>query len=477
LQTIPTMRKIVFFELNEVPFSIIDYYVNKYPTSTLARLLPIMSQYETVSEDEGHLSPWITWPTVHRGVTNARHHIKDFGEDLSKPDAEFPPIWKILQKNGISTGVFMSMHSYPIPDNYKEYSFYVPDPFAGDSRSFPENIIPFQKFNLAMSRKSGRNVDTGIDIKSASELAFSLPGLGIKVGTLSQVAGQLVKERTQPWIKTRRRTYQSILAFDIYLKLLKSKQPQFSTFFSNHCASSMHRYWAATFPDHYKEYKLDDAWKNTYSGEIDFVMHKADDFLSALVAFVNENPDYLLVMSSSMGQKATVAEEVRSESLCKDLAKWVAFLGLEPSEWEMRAAMHPQYNFQVTAPKKVTLVKENLEQLYIGGKPLQYREKDGFFSLDLGHKNLPNDIAVYKGKEIKFEEFGVTNETIDDATGSTAYHVPEGSFLIYDAKNKQPKKRVYGITTRAIAPSILENFKLPVPSYMVADRIPEIAVG
>ncbi|MCS7003975.1 MAG: hypothetical protein NZM38_01465 [Cytophagales bacterium] len=469
------MRNIIFFELNEVPFSIIDYYVKKYPSSTLARLLPIMAQYETISEDEGHLSPWITWPTVHRGVTNAKHRIKDFGEDLSKPDAEFPPIWKILKKNGISTGVFMSMHSYPIPDDYQEYSFYVPDPFAGDSRSHPENIIPFQKFNLAMSRKSGRNVDTSIDLKAASELAFALPSLGIKLGTLSQVAAQLVRERTKPWMKTRRRTYQSVLAFDIYLKLLKEKKPQFSTFFSNHCASSMHRYWAAAFPEQYEKYNLDKSWQTTYAGEIDFVMHKADDFLSALVNFVNQNPEYILVVASSMGQKATEAEEVKSETLCKDLSKWTSFLGLSPHEWEPRAAMHPQYNFQVKVREKVQLVKENLNQLYIAGKPLQYREKDGFFSLDLGHRNLPNNIAIYKGKEVKLEDFGVTNEAIDDATGSTAYHVPEGSLLIYDSQNKQPKKRIHGITTCAIAPSILENFHLPIPQYMITQRIPEIA--
>ena len=40
-------------------------------------------KYETLAEDVGHLSPWITWPSLHRGVSNEQHEISDFGMDLS----------------------------------------------------------------------------------------------------------------------------------------------------------------------------------------------------------------------------------------------------------------------------------------------------------------------------------------------------------------------------------------------------------
>ena len=62
------MQNIILFELNEVPFKVIDYYVNKYPNSTLAKILPKSHQYETVTDDQGHLHPWSTWPTLHRGI-------------------------------------------------------------------------------------------------------------------------------------------------------------------------------------------------------------------------------------------------------------------------------------------------------------------------------------------------------------------------------------------------------------------------
>ena len=145
----------------------LDYFCKKFPASHLAKTLPYCAQYETYTEDKGELHPWATWPTLHRGISNQHHQIKDFGQNLEKIDKEYPPIWKILTAQSISTGVFASMNSYPLPQNYGSYDFYVPDPFAADSQAYPGYVVPFQAFNLGMSRRSEVNVDGGIDIKAA----------------------------------------------------------------------------------------------------------------------------------------------------------------------------------------------------------------------------------------------------------------------------------------------------------------------
>ncbi len=59
------------FELNEVPLRIYRHYAERHPRSAVAKLLAHGRRWETVSEDEGHLSPWVTWPTLHRGVPTA----------------------------------------------------------------------------------------------------------------------------------------------------------------------------------------------------------------------------------------------------------------------------------------------------------------------------------------------------------------------------------------------------------------------
>ena len=54
--------------------------------------------------------------------------------DLSKTNKEYPNLWQILSKNKV--GVFGSLHTYPLPDNLENYSFFVPDTFAAGKECF-----------------------------------------------------------------------------------------------------------------------------------------------------------------------------------------------------------------------------------------------------------------------------------------------------------------------------------------------------
>ena len=82
-------RAIVLFELNEVPWEILDDFVAARPGSGLARVLARSHSFTSMAADRGHLSPWTTWPTLHRGVNDERHMIASFGEDRSEADRRF----------------------------------------------------------------------------------------------------------------------------------------------------------------------------------------------------------------------------------------------------------------------------------------------------------------------------------------------------------------------------------------------------
>ena len=45
---------------------LINFYVNKNPSSALAYITNKGIKLETITMDEGELHPWSTWPTVHR---------------------------------------------------------------------------------------------------------------------------------------------------------------------------------------------------------------------------------------------------------------------------------------------------------------------------------------------------------------------------------------------------------------------------
>ena len=469
------MRNIILFELNEVPFKVIDYYCKKFPYSTLAKILPLSNQYVTKSHDHGHLHPWSTWPTVHRGVSNEVHHIKDIGEDLSEIDRQYPPVWDILVRNNISAGVFSSLQTYPLPKNVEKFKFYFPDPFAAGYECHPASLSPFQKFSLDMSRKSMRNVGKGFDYKATLGLAVKLPKMGLRPQTVKQVIGQLADERLQPWKSNRRRTFQSILAFDIFINQLKSAKPQFATFFTNHAASAMHRYWAATFPDEYVVNNLSDEWINRYSGEIDFVMNKFDNFLKKIVKFVDANSDYKLIVASSMGQKATKAEIISRELISYDFDKFLNKIGVKKSNYQLLPAMQPQYNIRVAEGYEQEFV-ENLSKVLIKDKKLDYRQKNGiFFSVDLGHIDLSDSDITLNNQIISPDDLGLKNEKVDEEASGTAYHTSEGSMFVYDPRNTNSvSERINNVDTRLIAPSILANFGIEIPVYMKKESIPAI---
>src|SRR4029453_3467220 len=155
-------KKLIVYELNEVPRRVLDLHVAAQPGGALKRILDAGTYADTHAEDSGILSPWVTWPTVHRGVTNDRHCISEFGQDLSEVDREYPPIWRLLAGRGVRVGIFGSLHSYPPPGDPSGYEFYVPDTFAAGSETFPEALEAFQAFNLAMVAGSARNVNSSI---------------------------------------------------------------------------------------------------------------------------------------------------------------------------------------------------------------------------------------------------------------------------------------------------------------------------
>ena len=386
-------RKIILFELNEVAFRVIDLFCQQHPDSTLAKYLPKCSQYTTYAQDT-KLSPWITWPTLHRGVTDVHHGIKHIGQNVSEVDTKFPPIWDTLTANGVKCGIFGSLHTYPLPNNTENYSFYVPDTFASGSECIPEEISVFQEFNLQMARSSPRNVSKSIPVKSALGVLAKIPQLGIRVKTMVDTAKQLVSERLEPWKGNRRRSYQSILAFDLFLKQLKEKQPDFATFFTNHVASAMHRYWAACFPDDYESLGFSDEWLDRYKNEIDWAMNKFDGFLAELVSFVEEHPEYTLWIATSMGQAANHGDPLKTQLYLTKVDKFMEFLGIPADGWSRLPAMEPDVGIQVNE-EWVKHFADQVSQMTIEGQAVKYHQKRSWF--------LPCTIWTKKfGRSLRF---------------------------------------------------------------------------
>ena len=96
---ITTNKKLILYELNEVPLKLLELYSKISPLSNISYLLNQGNILKTTTSDIGELHPWSTWPTVHRGVTNEKHRINFINQDLTIAK-KWPPIWeKLADKN------------------------------------------------------------------------------------------------------------------------------------------------------------------------------------------------------------------------------------------------------------------------------------------------------------------------------------------------------------------------------------------
>lgn len=461
------MNKIIFFELNEVPIRIFEYYMKRRPNSWLASNYPKFKKYETITENKGHLSPWNTWPTLHRGVPSDKHFVSDFNQNLAEVDKEYPPIWDILSSNSIKTGVFGSLHTQTVPKNTKNYDFYIPDVFAPNHECFPKDIELFQKINLNLSRKSGRNVDNALPYSEILAGLLQIRKFGFKLDTISSIAKQLVEEKIDPWKNVRRRTYQAVLSFDVFYKQLNDKKPDFVTFFTNHVASSMHRYWAALFPDEYDDLEYNSDWINTFNNEILFTLDHTDRMLRSLSKFIDKNPDYKLVITSSMGQEAIECEPTETQLIIANSEKFMNMLGINDSNgFKVMPAMVPQFNFVIN-DNNIKLFEENLKKLTINGEVVPFRKKDdNYFSIDLIFLNLKTIKVSIGNLDFTLNDSGLENLIIDDKSSCTAYHIPEGHLFSYHPKNEVSDFVKEQLPTCDILPILMNNYGIKAKSYM-----------
>jgi hypothetical protein len=466
-------HRFVLFELNEVPIRVVQHFADRHPRSSFARILQFGGRWDTITPDTGHLSPWITWPTLHRGVSSGKHHIVALGQAVEEADAHFPPVWSILARAGRRVGVFGSLHSYPLPADLSHYDFYVPDTFAGGAETKPAELSAFQRFNLQMVDRSGRNVSSEVPVKDALKFLIRAVPAGIRASTLAKVAGQVAKERVWRDRTGRRRTIQSLLAFDLFVAQLQAKRPDGAFFFTNHVASSMHRYWPATFADDYRRADWGDEWRRRFSGELDYVMTEADLMLGELMGFADRNPDYLILIAGSMGQAAVddPAKLTKTEVLLRDMPKFLNALGITGT-WERRRTMEPTYTLAFAENSSTDELMRAIADVKIAGEPISYRRLDARgVEFILGHKNVADEkLNITIGNRVlDAGDAGLANVVIDDEVGSAAYHVPEGMLLAYDPRQRSFAKSAGGtISTTRIAPTLLALQDVAIPSYMEA---------
>ncbi len=454
-------RRVLLYELNEVPWHVVDFYVSQRPASSLARVLQGGLSITTVCEDPEPLQPWRTWPTFHESLYTAGHGSYDLGQD---PETFLgDPIWNVADRAGKVVGIFGPMQSWPARP-FRNGGFYIPDTFARSPETYPASLERFQSFNLAMTKENTFNPEGNISVGKLAQVGVDLLRLGLGARSGATILRHLIAELRDDRHRAGRSIMQVVPSFDLFWQLQARHEPDLSIFFSNHVAGMMHRYWGDGIPGYTssKAFKPDPVYAR-------FVLQAMDIFdrqLRGMLLWMQHRPDVLIIIASSMGQFAIDKEDIDETFVLDDPARLSAALGIDA---EVGSAMYPRTTLQFRssdsardAIARLGSVRTQQGALFndirVVGKTISFAIDQSGWGRPRTKliRYLPGNSIVLEGT---IDELGVSIRRRMGG-GNTAYHVPEGIFIATGEGVREDARREL-VSVLDTAPSILKAIGVP----------------
>ena len=412
------MRRLIVLEINELPRRVVDWWIDQAPDGGLARLLARGTFTETVLDEElpRDLYPSQSWASVSTGVPWADHGVFWYGDP--KP-ARFPFYWQAAAAAGRTVGLVGVLHSSPIDVQAADphIQFLVPDAFAGDPTTRPDDLGPLQELNLRASRRSARVASVRPSLADAGALR-SIRAAGLTTSTASRLAA-LAGSVAVGWVgRERLRAGQTMLLGDVFRAQIERFDPDLAVTFTNHVAAAMHRYWAATFPEDYPEPPYDAEWRRAHADELPFAMRMLDREIEATLELA-DTTDREIVLVSSMGQHADVELDTdrTHQAVVRDGAAFLRALGVD-DHTPVNAAMVPQLTIMADSADDAERLHTDLRDR-LGGGAREVMVADHVVTVTYDLEIVPGDAGaadrIQLGRRtVDAADAGVTVDPITD---------------------------------------------------------------
>jgi hypothetical protein len=390
------------------------------------------------------------------------HNIRFINQSLAKAQA-YPPIWETLKDKGKRVGVFGSLQSYP-PPSADGYEFYVPDTFAPSPETWPKKYEAFQRFNLRQTQRDGAHAKpVQFDNSILSDIGGMLRS-GLRPATCLVLARHLLNERINQIYRSRRSVLQALLAFDIFMHALQNSTPEFCTFFTNHVAGMMHRYWKYTFPEDF-DYSIKTAEDKFHASSIAFAMDIADAQVGTLMNYVGLRNGRLM-LATSMGQEAIDRGEYLGEWRIANVPRFLQAIGWTAPAQDL-LAMQPDFNFALVSEADAYSFLQVVGQLVDeNGTSIWKRAQRIGATVNLGL--APSAAALKTGdiflvaddtmrRKLKIAELGIEYLRRDPGTG---YHQPRGVLMLYGSGIKASDVRTE-VDSTEVRSTMLQMLDIP----------------
>jgi hypothetical protein len=486
---------VLFLELNEAERYWIDKLASEGKLPVFRRLLEdgvclrtSIPDFDPAADRAWRtITPWIIWPSVYTGMTPREHGIIAFGQDTSSIQGRC--MWDVLDKRGVSTGVFGSLLSFP-PRNAGAASYYVPESLADDPDCFPAEARPVQEFSVFTSRNYSESFAR--QYVEATRLLFGSMQSGVRPGTVMRTLLQIPRELLRGDAHVPERAMiQSYILTDAFKRLYATHKPRFATLHLNNVAYMQHRYWRAAEPDRFREeLSLTDRrffatvderkrYEQRFASWIERSLIWTDRLLEELLALAG--PDTVLLLGTALGQKPHDPVHEIHNPVVRLVQEHELFAALGFPHAKVLTQMNPDVSLTLPDTAEAERAAEVLRGLYVHpGKPLFEVDRRGpqvFLELlmprrEHGATLPPIRHATINGFEAKFERHVHEHPTNDQ---STAQHDEPGFLLAYSAGRKLEGMRPE-IPVTAIAPTVLSWFGIGPQPWMHDAGTPAIHV-
>lgn len=484
---------VLFLELNEAEKYFIDKFVARGTLPNFERLLGGGVCLETFIPDfqaEADrawrtITPWIIWPSIYTGMTPSEHGIIAFGQDTSSIQGRC--LWDVLDRAGVSTGVFGSLLSYP-PRNAGAAKYYVPESLAHLADCFPPEARPVQEFSVFTARNYSESF--GRQFFDGTRLLLNSMRSGVQTNTVLRTLMQIPSEVLLGDSRVPERAMlQSYILTDAFKSLYARHRPAFATLHLNNVAYMQHRYWRAAEPERFRD-ELSvtdqrffetvverDAYEKRFADWIERSLVWTDRLLGELLELIDDKT--ILVVGTGLGQRPHDPVHEIHNPVVRLVHEDELFKALGYPDVEILTQMNPDVSVTLADESTAVQAATAVGGLFVhAGKPLFEVERRGrqvFLELlmpirakgetlpPIGHTALP-DFRVPFERHVR--EHGTNDQ-------STAQHREQGVLIAY-SKGLHLEQSQARMSVTDIAPTVLSWFGVEPQPWMTGIRAPAI---
>lgn len=376
---------VIMLELNEVNFDHIREYVKLGKLPNFGKMLEDFALILTTSEEKyEELEPWIQWVTAHTGLSLAEHEVFRLGDIVDK---KIPQIWDVLESRGLKVGAISPMNA---SNSCRSAEFFLPDPWT---RTGVTGSALLKHLSAAISQAVNDNANGRVLFKSLLFLTLGLITYGRPSNYPLYVRIITLIFKRRPWAGA---LLLDQLFFDVFVRLMKKRRPNFASLFLNAGAHIQHHYMfnSAVSCAPFKN----PSW---------YVQQDADPVLEVytlydhVVGQVREIfPDARLMLATGLHQQ--LHNELTFYWRLKDHKKFLCSVGVSYGRLEPR--MSRDFILYYSSPKEAAVASNRLTEIQstegIALFEVDNRGKSLFVTLAWAN-DIPKNFEYFVGNEVK----------------------------------------------------------------------------